>query len=77
LTSRATASSVGAVGVDVKVAETYAYNGFNQLESVTGGDGRETRYGYDGNGNQTSKVERTGWVTQRTTYGYDAVPRAT
>lgn len=63
--------AIDAVGLDVRVEETYAYNGFNQLLTVTGGDGALTTYGYDGNGNQTTEATRTGWVTQRTSYGYD------
>jgi RHS repeat-associated protein len=62
---------IDAVGLDVAGAETYAYNGFNQLLSVSGVDGRETTFGYDGNGNQVSKSVRTGWVTQKSSYAYD------
>jgi len=70
--SAASVIRIDAVGLDGPAEETYAYNGFNQLLAVNAGDGALTTFGYDGNGNQTSKAVRAGWVTQRTTYGYDA-----
>jgi YD repeat-containing protein len=52
--------AIESVGLDMPATESYAYNEFNQLESVTGVDGSLTTFGYDGNGNQTSKSVRTG-----------------
>ncbi len=67
-----TAEGVDAVGLLAAPAEGYQYNGFNQLVSVAGNDGSSTSFGYDGNGNQVSKVEaRPGQTAQATTYVYN------
>jgi RHS repeat-associated protein len=63
--------AIESVGLDVPRSESYAYNAFNQLLSAATADGTQTTFGYDGNGNQTSKAVRTGWVTQTSTYAYD------
>jgi RHS repeat-associated protein len=52
---------IEAVGLEVPGGETYAYNDFNQLLSVAPLDGSAaTSFGYDGNGNQTSKTDASG-----------------
>ena len=48
------------MGLDVQLADSYAYNGFNQVLSVTGTDGTSTTFGYDRNGNQVSKTDASG-----------------
>ena len=64
--------AIDAVGLDVPGVDTYAYNGFNQLLSVSGYDGSSTTFGYDGNGNQTSKLEKPwGGAQALTQYVYN------
>jgi RHS repeat-associated protein len=59
---------IDAVGLLVQPADRYEYNGFNQLLSLTpGSGGTATTFGYDGNGNQTTKTDGAG----QTTYVYD------
>ena len=53
---------------------TYAYDGCDQLESITYPDGKRVRYEYDKNDNLTKVTDRTGAVT---TYVYDAINRVT
>ena len=53
---------------------TYAYDGCDQLESITYPDGKSVRYEYDKNDNLTKVTDRTGAVT---TYVYDAINRVT
>ena len=58
---------IDAVGLDVQPADAYAYNGFNQLLSVTGTDGTSTTFGYDRNRKQVTKTDASG-LTQ---YAYN------
>jgi RHS repeat-associated protein len=60
-TSAARAEGIDAVGLQVRARTRYTYNAFNQLMTVTPGDGSTaTTFGYDGNGNQTSKTDASG-----------------
>ena len=67
-----TAEGVDAVGLVAVPADDYHYNAFNQLVSVVGNDGSTTSFGYDLNGNQTSKTETPASGSARLTrYVYD------
>jgi RHS repeat-associated protein len=67
-----TPEQIDAVGLDALGVDSYQYNDFNQLTSVSGSDGTVTAFDYDGNGNQVHKVERpSGSPATTWTYAYD------
>jgi RHS repeat-associated protein len=59
----ASGEEIESVGLEPASVETYAYNAFNQLTTVTGLDGAVTSFGYDENGNQIRKQDASG-ITQ-------------
>jgi RHS repeat-associated protein len=65
-------------GTAVATTETFSYNEAGRLVSVTDGDGHTTTYGYDAEGNRTSKKDPAGDETKWTYNGtHDVVSMTT
>jgi RHS repeat-associated protein len=72
-------STVNQVGLpsETPVARSFGYDGMSRLITATNAESGTTTYGYDANGNLTSKVDARGSATGGVWYCYDGLNRLT